>query len=310
MDVIRLNNARLGVEILPGAGAGIARFTWSGRGEPLALMRTGDLTKTTPDGRLDTNQLACYPLVPWSNRIAEGGFTVDGHRVALSANRHDEPFPIHGSGWQRDWKAQTVSGHEALLVLDETTPDGWAYRASLRYLLREDTLHVELRVTNTGKTTMPFGLGLHPFFPCHGEATLLAPASEVGMTEGDSPLPVAFVDLPPAWDFHRDKALPDGLNHGFRGWNGEAVISWPCLGLHLHMEADVDAFVMYTPADEDFFCFEPVDHAINAVHLPGGPVANGMTMLAPQTGFARHFVFRVVDDTLAFSSRPDQDNPA
>jgi aldose 1-epimerase len=310
MEVLRLNNGRLGVEILPGAGAGMSRFTWSGRGEPLALMRTGDLTKKTPDGRLDTNQLACYPLVPWSNRIAEGGFAVDGHRIALSANRHDEPFPIHGSGWQRDWTPQTVSGHEALLVLDETTPDGWAYRASLRYLLRDDALHVELRVTNTGKTTMPFGLGLHPFFPCHGEATLLAPAAEVGITEGDSPLPVAFVEVPPGWDFRLDRALPDGLNHGFRAWNGDAVISWPRLGLHLHIETDVDAFVMYTPADEDFFCFEPVDHAINAVHLPGGPVANGMTLLAPQTGFARHVVFRVVDDTLASRSRPDQDNPA
>jgi hypothetical protein len=35
-----------------------------------------------------------------------------------------------------------------------------------------------------------------------------------------------------------------------------------------------------------------------------------MTMLAPQAGFARHFVFRVVDDTLAASARPDQDNKA
>lgn len=310
MDVLRLNNSRLGVEILPQVGGGLARFAWHGRSEPVALMRTGDLTLKVPGGGPDPNQLACYPLIPWSNRIAEGGFTVDGHRIALSANRHDEPFPIHGSGWQRHWQPQIVSEHEALLVLDETTPDGWAYHASLRYLLQGDALHVELQVTNTGKTALPFGLGLHPFFPCHGEATLYAPASEVGITEGDSPLPVDFVEVPPAWDFRQDKALPEGLNHGFRAWNGDAVISWPRLGLHLHVETDVHAFVMYTPTGEDFFCFEPVDHAINAVHLPGGPVANGMTMLAPQTGFARHFVFRVVDDTLAASGRPDQDNKA
>jgi aldose 1-epimerase len=310
MNVLRLGNSRLEIDIVPGAGGGLARFAWLGRSEPLALMRTGDLALHVPGGGLDPNQLACYPLVPWSNRIAAGGFVVDGRRIALSANRHDEPYPIHGSGWQRAWQWQRLGEHEVLLSLNDTTPEGWSFQANLRYVLRDDSLHVDLEVTNTGAAPMPFGLGLHPFFPCHGEVTLYAPASEIGITEGDCPLPVAFVEVPPAWDFRQNKALPEGLNHGFRAWNGNAVISWPRLGLHLHVETDVDAFVMYTPPNEDFFCFEPVDHAINAVHLPGGPVANGMTMLAPQTGFARHFVFRVIDDTLAASARPDQDNIA
>src|ERR1700754_244854 len=162
MDVLRLNNSRLGIEILPGVGGGLARFAWHGRSEPLALMRTGNLALKVPGGGTDPNQLACYPLVPWSNRIAEGGFTVDGHRIAFSANRHDEPFPIHGSGWQRHWQPHTVSEHEALLVLDESTPDGWAYRASLRYLLQGDALHVELQVTNTGFFNHPAATEIHP----------------------------------------------------------------------------------------------------------------------------------------------------
>ena len=50
--------------------------------------------------------------------------------------------------------------------------------------------------------------------------------------------------------------------------------------------------MLYTPAGEDFFCFEPVDHPINAVHLPGGAVANGMTLLAAGESLERAFAFR------------------
>ena len=300
MDVLRLNNARLNVQILPSVGGGLVRFDWCGRGEPIALMRPGDLSLATTNSQSDPNQLACYPLLPWSNRIAEGGFEVEGRRVTLSPNRNDEPLPIHGSGWQRAWQVLRQNDHEALLVLEDSTPGGYAYRASLRYVLQDDALQIELQVTNTGSSAMPFGLGLHPFFPRHGDVALRAPAPQVWINDGHSPLPVAVIDVPQAWDFSESRSLPeDGLNHGFQSWTGDAVISWPRLGLHLNVEADVDAFVIYTPADLDFFCFEPVDHAINAVHLPGGAVANGMTLLAPQASLARHFVFRVVDDSAA-----------
>ncbi|HEY4144143.1 aldose 1-epimerase [Pinirhizobacter sp.] len=311
MDVLRLNNPRLGIEILPDVGGGLSRFTWHGREEPVALMRTGDLTVTVPGGGLDPNQLACYPLVPWSNRIAEGGFVVNGRRIALSANRHDEPFPIHGSGWQRAWQPQRLGEHDVLLSLNDTMPDGWSYRANLRYTLRDDALHIGLEVTNTSAATMPFGLGLHPFFPRHGKVALHAPASKVWVNNGQSPLPECLVDVLPAWDFRESQPVPgDGVNHGFCSWTGDATIAWTDLGLRLHVETDVDAFVMYTPASDNFFCFEPVDHAINAVHLPGGPVANGMTMLAPGASLARRFVFRVTDDTLAPGTSPNQDSPA
>jgi aldose 1-epimerase len=260
------------------------------------LMRPFEPSATPPALVPDPNQLACYPLLPWSNRISEGGFHAGGHRIDLSANRHDDPYPIHGSGWQRLWRVLSHNDHEARLTLDEYSADAYAYQASLDYLLLEDALEITLQVTNTGPRTLPFGLGLHPFFPRHGEATLRAPAAQVWLNDGHSPLPVKRVDVPLAWNFNHARTLPDGLNHGFQGWSGDAEIEWPASGLRLQVETDVDTFVLYTPAGEDFFCFEPVDHAINAVHLPGGAAANGMTLLAPQSSLARRFVFRVVDE--------------
>lgn len=51
--------------------------------------------------------------------------------------------------------------------------------------------------------------------------------------------------------------------------------------------------MLYTPPGEDFFCFEPVDHPINAVNLPGGATAHGMTLLAPGERLTRRFAFTV-----------------
>lgn len=289
--MLRLSNAQLNVRILPRLGGGLAGLDWCARGVTVPLMRPA------PEHPLDPNQLACYPLLPWSNRIAEGGFSVEGRHVALLPNRDDEPFPIHGSGWQRAWQVGEQSEHDVMLALDEQQPGGYSYRATQRYSLIDSALVVELSITNAGPSTMPFGLGLHPFFLRHGEVVLHAPASQVWVNDGQTPLPIARVDVPEDWDFNQPRLLPDeGVNHAFQPWLGDAVISWPAIGLQLHIETDVDTFVLYTPAEDDFFCFEPVDHPINAVHLPGGAAAHGMTLLPHGASLTRRFVFRVVDD--------------
>jgi aldose 1-epimerase len=118
----------------------------------------------------------------------------------------------------------------------------------------------------------------------------------VWINDGQSPLPVERIAVPTNWDFRNECVLPnEGLDHAFHAWTGDAVIRWPTFGLGMQVNADVDAFVLYTPAGDDFFCFEPVDHPINAVHLPGGAVANGMTMLPPQATLKRRFAFSALD---------------
>lgn len=291
--MIQLCNDRLSVCLLPSVGGGIARFDWLGGTGEVPLMRPClDAPERSP-GVYEPNRLACYPLLPWSNRIAHGGFFVGERRVALPLNRDDDAYPIHGSGWQRRWTVREHEADAAHLELIEMAADGYSYRASLHYRLDGDALKVDLDVINTGDGPLPFGLGLHPFFPLHGGARLLAAATGVWLNDGQGPLPTQHTDVPPAWDFAASGDLPDGLNHAFTGWTGHATIEWPGRALRLHVEADVDAYVLYTPANEDFFCFEPVDHPINAVHLPGGPVANGMTLLAAGERLERRFAFRV-----------------
>jgi aldose 1-epimerase len=291
--VLQIENAALSLQIVPEAGGGIAGFDLRRRGTLIPLMRH---CEQSSGNHLDPNQLSCYPLVPWSNRITDGGFHIDGRWIALALNREGEPWPIHGSGWQRAWQVQSHTAHEVQLSLQESSEAAYCYEASLRYALDEHALQVDLTVTNTGPAAMPFGLGLHPFFPRHDQVHLQAPASQVWTNDGQSPLPVERVDVPAEWDFRHGRSLPEqGLDNAFHAWTGDAVIHWPSLQLSLRVWADVDAFVLYTPAGGDFFCFEPVDHPINAVHLPGGAAAHGMTLLPPRASLRRRFVFSVLD---------------
>jgi aldose 1-epimerase len=285
---LHLENECLSLRVVPRTGGGIASFEWKGRGAAVSLMRPWEGGEP-----LDPNRLACYPLLPWSNRIAHGGFFYRGRHVPLARNREDDDWPIHGSGWQRAWAVAAHGADTLVLTLDEVAPDAYSYRALLGYRLDGDTLRIRLRVTNTGDVAMPFGLGLHPFFPLHGGARLRAPANAVWLNDGRDPLPVECAPLPDDWNFGRARMLPPGgLNHAFHGWTGVAAIEWPREALRLHVEADVDRFVLYVPAAASFFCFEPVDHPINAMHLPGGPLAHGMTELAPGVSLERCFAFR------------------
>lgn len=285
--MLELRNTYLRLGVLPGTGGGIARFDWLEDGGP--LLRPCDDPDTT-----EPNRLGCYPLLPWSNRIAKGGFTHEGHDVALAPNRSDEPYPIHGTGWQRPW---TVAHHDAtdiVLTLHDATAGAYAFRATQHYRLDGPSLEIRLRVTNTGDFVLPFGLGVHPFFPRDADTRLQAGASALWMNDGEDPLPIALMRVPPEWDFTKPRPLPrGGINHAFTGWPGQASVHWPSRSLRLHVDAQADVYVLYVPEGEDFFCLEPVDHPINAVHLPGGAVVNGMTALAPGQQLERLFRFRV-----------------
>ena len=89
------------------------------------------------------------------------------------------------------------------------------------------------------------------------------------------------------------------INNGFVGWDGRARIAWPERGLGLEIEASdaLGTYVLYSPsANADFFCFEPVSHAVDAFHLPGGPQAHGLVLMRPGDSFEIECRFLVTED--------------
>ncbi|MCC2973320.1 aldose 1-epimerase [Massilia sp. IC2-476] len=288
LERLLLRNDRLLAEIVPQVGGGLARLDWLGSdgAQPQELLRG-----LAPDsaGTPLPGQLACFPLLPWSNRMAPSGFAFAGARHVPKPNREGEPCPIHGDAWQQPWRVASHYDTSLVLSLDRWDAEPFAYTAELRYTLADDALVLEVSVRNAGRAALPFGIGLHPWMPDPGGALLEAGANSVWMS-GPDKLPLMRQDIPPQWRFDNPASLPqDGVDNVFEGWHGAARIAWPARGLALEVQADMDYFILYAPPGRDFFCFEPVDHPINAHNLPGHP---GLTVLAPGATLRRRCVFR------------------
>ena len=285
--MIELRSGGLRAVLLPGSGGALARLDWCGT--PVLRPAPDGLAQPLP------GQLACFPLVPWSNRIAPDGFEFNGRRITPAPTREGEPCPIHGDGWRMPWQVVAQDDSSAALALDRSDSSPFAFTASIEYALAGSALRVTLRVVNRGAYALPFGLGLHPWLPFPEDARLQARADGVWLSGADR-LPAERAVLPPAWNFGGavPQSLPrDGVDHAFTGWDGRAQIDWPGRKLRLLIDADMAYFILYIPPGKDFFCFEPVDHAINAHNLPGGPPANGLSVLAPGQGLSRAVTFTV-----------------
>ncbi|VXC46630.1 Galactose-1-epimerase [Massilia sp. 9I] len=288
LERLTLRNERLLAEIVPQIGGGLARLDWLGSGDaqPQQLLRG---LPPEFDGTPLPGQLACFPLLPWSNRMAPSGFAFEGVRHVPHPNRAGEPCPIHGDAWQQPWRVAAHYDTSLILSLDRWDAEPFSYTAELHYTLSGDALVVEISVRNAGRSALPFGIGLHPWMPDPDGARLEARANSVWMA-GPDKLPLMRQDIPAHWSFDNPAALPqDGVDNVFEGWHGAARIAWPARGLALEVQADMDYFILYAPPGRDFFCFEPVDHPINAHNLPGHP---GLTVLAPGATLRRRCVFR------------------
>jgi aldose 1-epimerase len=196
----------------------------------------------------------------------------------------DEPMPIHGNGFSSAWTTVEASADSACLALDSDGPGPFKFIAEVRYALAQGALRVALKVINQGPDTLPFGLGLHPWFPRTPGTTLQARAAVVTL-EDLFHLPNGQIAVASRedWNFSAHRRLPDRwINNDFSPWDGHAEIIWSDRGLRLGIEAEgaLSAYILYSPAfDADFFCFEPVTHRVDAHNRAGGPTANGLAIL-------------------------------
>jgi aldose 1-epimerase len=248
----------------------------------------------TPQGRLDLwrpwdghtedlYQTASFAMVPWSNRISGGGFTHDGQLYPMRPNRSGEPYPIHGDGWLQPWEIAQPRDDTLVMTLVSRGFAGnpYHYEAVQTLKLVQGGLGQQVQVRHLGAQPLPYGLGVHPWFPRTPGTRISAPVEGVWLC-GQDPLPVAHTsDFPSGWNLnHGAPANGPLIDNGYTGWGGQAAITWPERGLQLtaHMPdfacdggAPQHFCLVYRPPQGLAFCFEPITHPIDAFHLPGRP---------------------------------------
>jgi aldose 1-epimerase len=268
-DILQAGGLRLTFD--PALGGAITSLTRDGQ----------DLLRPTAEGATDVLETACFPLVPYANRIADGRFSFGGRTAALSRNMAGQAHPLHGDGWRGAWRVEAKGADFVTLAFEpEATEWPWRYRATQTFRLTPARASFELSVANLDDAPGPFGVGFHPYFPDSATARLTARTTGVWRSSEDL-LPTELVAAAP-WAGGAAVRGEQLVDHCHAGWTGPARID---LGpgrpsLELTASPELGWLHIFAPPGEDFFCVEPVSHAPNALNM-ADPEAHGVRVLAP-----------------------------
>jgi aldose 1-epimerase len=290
--MIELRSGAAAVDVVPEVGGSIASYTWRGR----------PVLRPTPASALATRNVgltACYPLVPYSNRIRNATLSFRGRDYALERNFGAHAHAIHGVGWQRTWSVAVAEPHRAQLTLaHDAHGDGarswpWPFRATQTFELSSSdamaVLTTTLTLDSTGVQPFPFGLGWHPFFAADAATTVGFGAQAVWENDATQ-LPVRRIAVPAAWPFGDARPL-DGLaiDNVFTGWTGRADVTNASTGVRATLAADraCGFLVVYAPPRADFIALEPVTHETDAFNRSAAGANDvGFRTLAPGCSFS------------------------
>ncbi len=284
-SLLHLTDGLAEAEVAPDHGGCLTAFRWRSDRGAIDWLRPAPAQDA-----FSPNASACFPLVPYSNRIRDGRFRFGRRDHRLAPNFAPSRHSIHGHGWKLPWRVGEHRAADLALAYEHDGSD-WPmpYRAEQRFTLDGGALTVEVAVTNLGDEAMPAGLGLHPYFPRTPDCRLTAGVVQMWATD-DEVMPTALVaataTADPSTGLQPELAV---LDNCFTGFSGRAVIDWPGRGASLTLEADpaLAFLVVYTPPDADFFCVEPVSHCTDAVNLAAaGRKDTGLRVLGPGERFA------------------------
>ena len=260
---LSLSAGDLRVELLPDVGGSILRFDRLDGTSRQPLLRGTDASIE------DVLDAACFPLVPFANRIRGGRFTCDGRAIDLAPNMAGDASPLHGQGWRAAWRVTEADGAHACLLYRHASDEWpWDYETSQRIELDSGGLTLTLSCTNLSAEPMPCGLGYHPYYPCDAD-TVLDTTVAAAWTVNAAVLPVDCVPATGCYDLRQRRICGQSLDNGFDGWGGTAFIRWPAQPAALRLSSpDAARFQLYSPAEGGLFVAEPVQNANAALNAP------------------------------------------
>jgi aldose 1-epimerase len=215
----------------------------------------------------------CFPMIPFANRVENSRFTFDGVTVRLTPNVAGSPHAMHGHGWQAAWQLRERDAASCTLAFEHVATPAWPwpYRASEHIAIEHGALRLTLTIENLGIADMPCGLGFHPFLPRTRDARLALEASHVWNGSAAS-FPMERIAVTRALDFRDARRVADreGIDHCFDNWRGRATVQDAESRYAFAVDGcEATRFViLYIPAGADYFCVEPVTHAVNAMSRP------------------------------------------
>lgn len=267
-----LRKGPLSVGIAPEAGGSLTHVhlaTGSGRFDVLRPAVAGPVRISA------ALNMSSFVLIPYAGRLRAGCFEFEGRRIAYPLNASPERHSSHGDGFTRGWKPTLLQSDRAVLEILPQATAPIQYHATQTISVTEDRLEIRLQARNLERQRIPFEVGFHPYFAARSRARIRA-------------------QLPQQWNWDeelmptscernlRQSDFARGMDAGqlpiaaeYSGWDGQALIEWPGDGISVRIltQPVLRHVVVWAPAAEEFFCFEPLSHATDSFNRTGDEAA-------------------------------------
>jgi aldose 1-epimerase len=290
---ILLRQDPITVGISPSFGGSLTRFDVRVGSSVVDILRPADDRIAAQKYPLGASS---FPLLPYGGRLREGQYSLRGRTIQYPLNAFPERHSSHGDAWTSAWKLEHLDRHTALMSLQTGTDAPIQYHCTQRLSVTGNAVHISFRVTNLEREPIPMGIGLHPYFAHRSLAVIKATLPTYCRWDHEM-MPLSSGPNPYAEQFLDGKSAAQcPMATEFSDWDGTVDITWPSLRLALSLRTTppMRHVVLWVPDGADFFCFEPMSHATDALngragHLP----AEHFVLLAPGETTEQHFDFQV-----------------
>lgn len=263
-------------------------------------------------------------LFPWPSSICDDTFRFEDRTIHLT-NPGEPKLRLHGFVHFRPWRVtrSTADDDSAALTCAITSAESGPvaqrfpseYDLQCTWRLTPRGLTMEMQVTNTGQENMPFGLGLHPYFPlplgtsgvrekCRVNGNIgqeWALQSMVKISHDSTP-PIDNLLSKPDMDMNTADGFPLGdirFNHVYQAtFNASGNTSFTLtddandMSLTVTASKDFGAWVVFTPPDRSAISLEPWTLVPNGFNLSAAGIAGaGTRVLAPGQNWAGQVKF-------------------
>lgn len=271
------------VRVAPAVGCNVFSFSIDGVEYLHGVSDQKVLAASKSIGDLSSFNFGVPIMYPMPNRVRDAKFVFEGKTYSFKPNAGPNFMHglVHSVGWEslgRSEKPGSVAAHFRL-DFKPGTPwyDAFPIRHTLKLTIRaaERSVRWEYTADNTmGDKPVPFGFGLHPWFRYvdpRSRTTLTLPADS--KMEAADWLPTGkWLPLDPNHELRKGRSLEgfveDGLYSGLTSGKPTTIdFLDKKMRLSLSASDDFKHVVVYTPANQPYFCIENQTASTDAHNL-------------------------------------------
>lgn len=239
-------------------------------------------------------------LFPTPNRIKQGRFFWNEKQIEAKMHGFGRNLAFQITEMETtDMETRLCAG--AFIQRDESKFPFSCY-LEIEIILRNAQLTYRYKIENKGEESLPYGFALHPFFSNEWKKSTIQINAKQIMKMTEEQLPTGKLEENPL--FGKILNIKDlSLDHVFTHLSQPPVI-FTTQGVEVTIKGDshFSHLVVYTPANQNFFCVEPQTCSTDAHNLyaQGYVKESGLLIVPPKESDLGevNFFFQNIEDTI------------